>query len=459
MTTFHAAQRTHRNAWMAKQGLAAAVALTLCTSFANAKDLYVSTTGSDSVSYTNNTLNTPWKSIGHALYNLKAGDHLWVRGGTYTPTYAIWLADDYTNRANGGDQNETMNSQSGTASAPVIIENYNNEKAIIDVANVAPITFINLDNKSYWTFRGLTLINTQQAFLIGENSASTHNTFENLSITANRGGDNLGGVAVYNGNGEYTTIQNNVITGPGTGSSIHQNTNCVYLRKINHAKILNNTLSNAPIGIYFKHLNTGLKQSDVDIEVAYNYITNTSRSSLEYNGSFTYIHDNIIGANNSNMHFAEDDGGAGGDYNIIEHNTFMTGKIALDSTLGSGDPWPGAVGNTFRNNLFMKPLEIHIYSSYTDATVWEPNMFPSTTAISTYGKTLTLPSGSVTGTPTFTGGTTPTTIAGFTLASSSLGKSKASDGTDLGARIDRFGTDSSTTAAPMAPGSIQITVE
>jgi len=460
MTTFHAAQRTHRNAWMAKQGLAAAVALTLCAGIANAKDLYVATTGSDAVSYANNSLSTPWKTFTHGAYNLKAGDHLWIRGGTYAPTYPLWLADDYTNKANGGDPNETMNSQSGTASAPVIIENYNGETPIIDVANVSQGTFINLDNKSYWTFRGLKLINTQQAFLVGEDRPSTNNTFENLTITANRGGDNQGGIAVYNGNGEYTTIRNNVITGPGTGSSFHQNTNCIYIRKINHAKILNNTLSNAPIGVLFKHRNMGTTQAEVDIEFAYNYITNTSYSAFEYNGNFTYIHDNIFGANNANIHFAEANGGAGGDYNVIEHNTFVSNKLVLDSSPESTDPWPGAIGNTFKNNIFVNKLEIHLYKSYTDSTIWGANMFPSSSSITTYGGTITVPSGSVTGTPTFTGGTTPTTIAGFTLASSSIGKSKASDGADLGARIDLFGTPGSTTASPpMAPSGLRVIVE
>jgi len=438
LNIFHTSQRTHRNAWMAAQGLGAAVAITLCTSFANAKDLYVATTGSDATSYASNTLNTPWKTFGHALYNIKAGDHLWVRGGTYSPKYPLWLASDYDSHAKGGDPNETMNAQSGTASAPVIIENYNGEKPIIDAASVSG-TLINLDNKSYWIFRGLKLINTHQAFLIGEDNSSTHNTFENLTITANRGGDNMGGIAGYNGNSEYTTIQNNVITGPGTGSGIHQNTHCIYIRKINHAKILNNTLSNAPIGIYFKHRNTGLTQAEVDIEVAYNYISNTSRSSLEYNGNFTHIHDNIFGANNGAAHFAEADGGAGGDYNLIEHNTFFKGTIALDSSQESGDTWPGAQGNK---------------------SVLGINLFPSSSSISTYGGTISTPSGSVFGRPTFTGGSSPTTISGFTLTSSSIGKGKASDGTDLGARIDLFGTPGSTTASPpMAPSSLRVIVE
>jgi hypothetical protein len=459
MKTSNAPTRTIRNAGMAKQGLAAAIALTLCTGVANAKDLYVSTSGSDSVAYASNTLSAPWKTIGHALYNLKAGDHLYIRGGTYAPTYAMWLADQYTHSSNGGDPGETMNAQSGTSSAPVVIENYNNEKAIIDVAKVSQSTFINLDNKSYWTFRGLTLINTQQAFLIGENSSSTHNTFENLTITASRGGDNQGGIAVYNGNGEYTTIRNNVITGPGF--NVHQNTHCVYLRKINHATVTNNTLSNAPIGIYFKHRNTGMTQADVDIEIAYNYLSDTNRATFEWNGNFTHIHDNILGPNNAGMHFAESDGGAGGDYNLVEHNTFFTGGINLDSSQESGDPWPGAQYNTFKNNIFMMPLLVHIYSNYADHTTFANNLYPTTSAISSYSGTIALSSGSLAGKPTFTGGASPTSISGYALTSSSIGKGAGTDGGDLGARTDKMSGVSSSPppSPPMAPGSVQVIVQ
>jgi len=46
---------------------------------------------------------------------------------------------------------------------------------------------------------------------------------------------------------------------------------------------------------------------------------------------------------------------------------------------------------------------------------------------------------SLTGTPVFAGGATPTTIAGFALAAGSPGKNAGSDGKDMGADVTKVG--------------------
>jgi hypothetical protein len=61
-------------------------------------------------------------------------------------------------------------------------------------------------------------------------------------------------------------------------------------------------------------------------------------------------------------------------------------------------------------------------------------------------------SGDTTGSPTYVGGSLPTTIAGFELASGSLGNNGASDGTDIGMTL--FGT--TPTPTPRAPTNVRI---
>ncbi len=410
---------------------AVGVMLALCSMSAQSKDLYVATSGSDGVSYASNSLSAPWKTIEHGLYNLKAGDRLLVRGGTYTARYPVWLNSDYNRQTKGGDPNETLNAESGTASARVIIDSYNGEKVTIDLASVP--TWVNLDNKSYWTFRNLTFVNVLMVFVLGEDNSAMNNSFENLNITANRGGDNAAPIHLWSSRADYTTIKNCRIKGPG--QSVHLNTSTIYAKGVNHLKILNNVLSDAPIGIYFKHRNDATSASQVDVEVAYNYITNTTRASLEYNGNYTRIHDNIFGVNTAAAHFGDANGGAGADYNTIEHNTFLSGSIVFDSAVESGDPYPGVVGNTVINNIFQKALEVLRYSSMSNTNTLGKNVYPSGTAILSANNLLKVVANAILGTPTYSGGPAPTSIGGFLLASGSVGKGAATAGADMGADV------------------------
>jgi hypothetical protein len=399
----------------------------------------VSPSGDNTVAYSANSINTPWKTIEHGIYNLKAGDTLYIRAGTYTPLYPVWLGSDYDRQTQGGDPNEVMNAQSGTATSPVLIQNYNGEKVTVDLSHMTAGMgeYINLDNKSYWTFKGLTFINSLMVFVVAENYPSTNNTFDGLTVTASRGGDNAGAIHLWSGLADYTTIQNCTITGPG--QNVDLNTGTIYLNAVNHVKILNNVLSNAPIGIYFKHRNNGATASAVSVEVAYNYITNTSRSSLEYNGNYTQVHDNVFGAGTAPAHFGDANGGQGAAYNTIAHNTFLVGSLNLDSAIEAGNPLPGVVGNTVVNNIFQAPLSILQYSTAPNTNVFGKNLYPSSSAIVGGGGSLiALVVSAIIGKPTYVGGAAPSTIAGFQLAAGSLGKNAATDGTDLGATISKI---------------------
>lgn len=405
----------------------------IASTLAQAKDLYVATDGNDSTSYTENNINKPWLTFSHALYNLKAGDTLYVRGGTYTPQYPLWLYSDYHNQTKGGDPNEVMNSETGTASNPVIIENYPNETPIINLQYVD--TYINLDNKSYWTFRGLTFINSGQVFKVAQDAESFHNTFDKLTIKATKGGDNYGAIHVQAIRGDYTTITNSDIEGPG--QDVHQNTAAIYINRVNHLKILNNKISNAPIGIYFKHVNEVTSASSTDIEVAYNYFEDHGRTSLEWNGRFGKIHDNIFGPNTAAASINNSNGGAGGDYNIITHNTFIDGAIFLGGKSESSDIFPGALGNTITDNIFHSPLEIHRYSSLPDETVLARNIYPTHASIifGVNSSTLPVDSSSIIGAPTYISGHTPDSLSGYALSNESIGAGDGINNSNLGADI------------------------
>lgn len=71
---------------------------------------YVSPNGSDS---NRGTLNRPWRTVKHALKKLSPGDILYLRGGTYY-------------------EHEIQVKVSGTAAAPITIQSYPGERAIID---------------------------------------------------------------------------------------------------------------------------------------------------------------------------------------------------------------------------------------------------------------------------------------------------------------------------------------
>jgi hypothetical protein len=422
-----------------------------------AKDLFVSTGGSDSVSYASNSSGAPWKTIEHGLYNLKAGDHLYVRGGTYTPRYPVWLSSDYNRQTKGGDPAEVLTATSGTASQPVIIENYQGEAVTVDLANITGTfaVYINLDNKSYWTFRGLSFINSMVVFKVGEDYTTTNNAFDNLKITANRGGDNAAGIHLVGSNAEHTTITNCTIKGPGSGSDVSANTGAVYVKGVNYLKVLNNVLSDAPIGLYYKHRNSATSAGQADVEVAYNYFMNTSRSSLEYNGSFTSIHDNVFGANTAAAHFGDANGSAGADYNKILHNTFFAGSIRFDSAVESGDPFPGVVGNTVTDNIVLQPIENMAYTGATNTNVIGRNLFKTNNLITSFSNLVRMVSDAIFGTPVFVGGSSPTSVSGFALASGSPGKNAATDGRDMGADVSKvLAGKASTTPVPMPPTSV-----
>jgi chitodextrinase len=432
---------------------------------ATGREYYVSPDGDNSTPPEDNNINHPWLTIEHGVYNVHAGDVLYIRGGVYTPAYPIRTRSDYDRKTYGGNPDEKVNCTSGTEQAPVVIVNYDDEKVVVDCGLLD--VFVHLDNKSHWHWKGLAFINAGIVFNVGQNSQTSHNVFESLNIRMVKGGDNWGGIKLINGNSEYTTIRNCEIIGPGPASSgIHANTACIYLRIINNVLIVNNNLSNAPFAIYYKHANTqGTFAERSNIEIAYNYVFDTDRQSIFLNCNRAYIHNNLFDINNASFAVNEANGKPGGDYNIIEHNTFMQG-ISLSHYTQNGDLVPGAIGNVLRNNIILGCSNIHNYSSVPHNTIMDYNLYPHSYVINENKTKYTFEAWqlyygqdkhSLSGTPAFIDGAAPSTIAGFALTDGSPGKSAASNGKDMGADVTRVGIQTlgpTDTTAPSVPASL-----
>ncbi len=144
---------------------------------------YVSTDGSD----TNpGTSNSPWKTITHAVNNLKAGDSLFIRGGVYQEVVNV--------------------TNSGTSINPILISNVVNEEVVIDgnentlpsQDNGSPLVSILGD----WII--LRNITVRYSGDIGVYTKGEHVTLDNLFVHHNRGT----GVVMT---GNYDLIQNSRI--------------------------------------------------------------------------------------------------------------------------------------------------------------------------------------------------------------------------------------------------------
>ena len=91
----------------------------------HAADRYVSVTGSNE---NPGTLNSPWKTIRYGANQLKPGDTLYVRAGTYSEVVLV--------------------ASSGTAEAPITITNYPEEQPVIDGGTIPDVDWQMLVNLS-----------------------------------------------------------------------------------------------------------------------------------------------------------------------------------------------------------------------------------------------------------------------------------------------------------------------
>lgn len=373
------------------------VFLLVCVSV-QAKNLYVSTTGSDAVTYANNDIDSPWLTPLKAWTEADAGDTVYFRGGTYVI---------------GAQIITKFIGNSGTAESPITYTSYTGEQAVFSTELTSRIFGI---QQRYNIVDGINFTgSTPTWFYLGEDLPADgllHFTVKNCTVSLASSTDNAGFV-MTSPRSDYTTIENCTIEGPAVANST--NASGLYLESSDYLTVKNNVISRVPIGLYFKFLNGG----NTGNEIYGNYIYNCSRNSIQTNSVYTNIHDNIIGADCGSFQINESNGGAGGDNNTINHNTIFSGGILLDSTD------TGADNNTITNNI------ISSYTACCDGNSWDYNMYVSGAAIGANDLANT--------SPTYIGGATPTTIAEFALTAESAGYLAGSDSKDIGADVSLVG--------------------
>ncbi|KAI1280009.1 family 9 polysaccharide lyase [Xylaria sp. FL0933] len=163
-----------------------AAALAALAQRTRAASIYVSPTGSGS-----GTIDSPYGSIQTAVNAASAGDTIYLRAGTYSPTTNIQIT------------------KSGTVASPITLRSYNNEKVIID-GEALPGTpygldedlpndergILHIEGGNYWYFYGFELINGPYGIYSRD---SSHNYYERLSTHDNyESGFQLQGDAVNN---------------------------------------------------------------------------------------------------------------------------------------------------------------------------------------------------------------------------------------------------------------------
>jgi hypothetical protein len=145
--------------------------LLLCISIAvNATTYYVSTSGSDG---NPGTISQPWSSLQKGFNSILAGDILYIRGGTYTPS-GFAIAGNFV--AIG------VNGKNGTSGSQYQVYAYPGENPVLDCSNITNNSYervgILITNSSYWHVTGLEIKNCYQV-----SSSSPHYGGQGLLIT------------------------------------------------------------------------------------------------------------------------------------------------------------------------------------------------------------------------------------------------------------------------------------
>jgi len=173
------------------------VLLVLLPVFASAATYYVSTTGSD----TNpGTQTQPWKTIQKAVDSATPGSTIFVRNGTYMESVKITVA--------------------GTASLPINLTHYPDEKAVINGGSSRALYF-STQTPKYWIIDGLSFYSTNDVTVLWDSWGcnGTCNGIDHMTFTGNFVS---GPIQIY---GAYNLIENNEVDGRlndgNSGNGIH----------------------------------------------------------------------------------------------------------------------------------------------------------------------------------------------------------------------------------------------
>jgi len=334
----------------------------------------------------------PGATVNVGRFNLNAVSNITITGFSGSSTSG---GIDILTSGNGTNSNITFSYNAMTAAGVNIGNN--------DIANANII----IDHN---TFIGFTAAGEQDRLLV--NTANSTHCPNGVMISNNLiSGGRSDGIDIDGGTCG-TKIYNNEITG------LHEDTVC-----------------GGPTGIHCDPIQDNGGGMKTDIEN--NYLHDNSDGILFDDGNTgpDIIKNNVF--DNPTYRCIE---GQYGDGSIFDHNTFdCEVNVGQDH---AGDP---TTNITFTNNIFGpgQAAGFNLYpnlSQFGSFKVLDYNLYAS-------GEYAGEPAGAhdISGVPTYNGGTEPSTLAGWQLASSSLGRLKASDGSDMGANVATVGIQASCT--------------
>jgi parallel beta-helix repeat protein len=156
---------------------------------------YVATSGNNNNS---GTLAAPWRTLSHSVSKLQPGDTLFALGGTYAET--VWIGN------------------SGTASNPIIITAYGNQKPVIDGATLSVGNWASLISLggNYIFFSGFEIRNINADGHGGNGGSVEIQGGDGVNVTGTS--DTVSNLTVHNtwaqgiiASGDYDTIQNSTV--------------------------------------------------------------------------------------------------------------------------------------------------------------------------------------------------------------------------------------------------------
>lgn len=409
-----------------------------------AKTLYVSVDGDDSTSYEANSLSYPWATPKRAWLYAQTGDTVRFRGGTYNVVETI---------------NTKYVASNGTAEAPIVFTNYNNEDVVItgDVGG-GPIFVI---EKSYNYIHNLTLRGGNfsgggmegSVLFIGWDLAADHFKITNSTIEVYQSNtySNNASIRINSNLSNFAEIRDCKIIGDG-------GTIGVQIFRTQGVKILNNEFSNCGLGVYMKHSNALDSSLHLVNVVESNVFRDMSREAVYGNFNYGIIKNNLL--IDCGISFGDDggvgDGYVGADYNLISHNTLYNSGIEFVYESRENDPNKGCLHNRIIDNIIMTQCIWHDYDNIDADIQSDYNLYPPIkNLISEFGIVYDINQwqikngtdhNSIAANPIFKGGNIFGSYTDYSLIDSSPGKQAASDGADMGADLHTVGINKGVTA-------------
>jgi hypothetical protein len=286
---------------------------------------YVATNGSDSNA---GTLAAPWRSIQKALSTLSAGQRALVRGGTYTENL-------YASRA-------------GTAAAPITVEAYPGERAVVASAGGHPLEIASA--AAYLRFKGF-VIQGHPGTSGGNVDIYGHHvelSWNEITLGRDQG--------VYSDEGSHhAQIVNNRIHDNGEGV-IHQS-HGIYLQGNDHL-VANNVIHDHPEGF-------GIQVYDRNSRsiVTGNTVTGAGHSGIVVGGSGgvdnVHVHNNVFAFN---AHYGVSHDSTCPTTSVADHNVLYGNGWGATQAGCSGLSYAG--GNRTTDPLFANyaARDLHLLS-------------------------------------------------------------------------------------------------